>query len=357
VNFAGGMENRILTFARGGLFIACLFLSFAASFSQWFAPADTITLIFGGDVMLARNVGKTIRQYGVNYPFEGIADILRRADLAVVNLETTVGTQTRAVNKKYVFRADPAVRDGLLWAGIDAVSLANNHIFDYFSAGVTETVDSLKSAGIIPMGAGANWTEFFRPQSFWIKGHWFVMLALNDTKSGYWGKEHPGCAPTWIPEGESTAVALIEALAQIGANVIVFEHWGWEYQQYPSQRQRELAHKFIDAGAKVVVGSHPHRLQGVEFYHGGVVIYSLGNLIFDQHDTLGNIGALAKITFCDDFVNSVELIPIQTLEKFAQPHLADADSLAGYFSCLCEPFGTRIIPAGKSLECLPPEDE
>ena len=338
-----------------GRIVVLVILMASSLWAQWeHLPEDTIVLIFGGDVMLARNVGKAISQYNTDYPFEGIRDILRSADLAVVNLESTVGTQTRAVNKKYVFRAEPAVLNGLVRAGVDAVSLANNHIFDYFSAGVVETVDSVLSAGIVPIGAGRNKSEFFRPHSFWINGHWFAILAVNDTRSGYWGYEHPGCAPTWTSEGESTAVALIESLAAAGANVIVFEHWGWEYQQFPSRRQRKLAHRFIRAGAKVVVGSHPHRLQGVEFFLNGVIIYSLGNLIFDQHDTLGNIGALARITFCGDFIESVELIPTETLTRFAQPHPASADSLLPYFARLSKPFGTRVVSDGQAIKLLPP---
>ncbi len=348
----------------GRLVKACLFIALmgvlpaqgnSSGDSLWNFVPDTFVFVFGGDVMLARNVGRAMDTLGVRYPFAGIRDILSDADLAVVNLETTVGTQTRAVNKKYVFRADPAVRDGILWAGIDAVSLANNHIFDYFSAGVVETVDSLNSAGIIPMGAGANWSEFFRPSSFWIRGHWFVILAVNDTKSGFWGAEHPGCAPTWVPEGESTAVQIVAGLADMGADVIVFEHWGWEYQEFPSKRQRELAHKFIDAGAKVVVGSHPHRLQGVEFYKNGVIIYSLGNLIFDQHDSLGNIGALARITFVDDFVQRVELIPVETLTHFAQPNPFPPAQALTYIRRLCEPFGTRVKIEKNSLILSPPD--
>ncbi|MCD6595444.1 CapA family protein [bacterium] len=332
--------------------ILLIFTIHTCAFGRWILPADTITIVFGGDVMLSRRVGTLIDSTNVNYPFVGIKNILSHSDLAIVNLETTVGTRAKHIDKKYVFQAKPSSLAGLVWAGIDAVSLANNHIFDYFSAGVVETVDSVRNRGIVPLGAGKDSSEFFRPHSFYINGHWFAILGFNDTESGFWGKDKPGCAPTWTEWGESTAVAEISELSNLGAIVIVFEHWGWEYKQFPDNRQRGLAHKFIRAGAKIVVGSHPHRIQGIEFYRDGVIAYSLGNLIFDQNDSLGNIGAILKSTFINGNIDNVSIIPTETITQFARPQIANADSLLQYFRGLSQPLKTDVeIETG--LACFP----
>ena len=292
--------------------------------------------------MLSRKVGAEIKKMGVNYPFMSIRDIFLPADLSVVNLESIVGTQTKFVDKEYVFQAEPSVLKGLKWAGIDAVSLANNHSFDCFSAGVIECADSVWNSGIIPLGIGKNSAEFFRPHSFWIQGNWFVIMGLNDTKSGFWGDDKPGCAPTWTARGESIAVDIISTLAEIGAIVIVFEHWGWEYQQFPDERQLQLGHKLIRAGAKVVVGSHPHRIQGVEFYKNGVIAYSLGNLIFDQKDSLGNIGAILELTFIGNRIYTISMLPVEMFSTFAQPKPANSDSMLEYFRNLSLPLNTDV---------------
>ncbi|RKZ24851.1 hypothetical protein DRQ29_07265 [bacterium] len=342
---------------RAILIVISVFISLDCVFAQWHPPSDTVEIVFAGDVMLARRVGAELDRRNAEYPFVKIRDILLDSDLAVVNLETTVGTQTKCVAKKYVFQAKPSALAGLVWAGVDAVSLANNHIFDYFSAGVIETADSVRNRGIVPLGAGKDSSEFFRPHSFWINGHWFAILGLNDTRSGFWGMDKPGCAPTWTPLGESTAVAEISQLSAIGAIVIVFEHWGREYEQFPNTRQRTLAHKFIRAGAKIVVGSHPHRIQGIEFYRDGVIAYSLGNLIFDQRDSLGNIGAILKLTFIDGNIDNVSIIPTETITHFAQPHIAKSDSLLQYFRKISKPLGTTVKIKDGNLNFAPIESK
>lgn len=335
--------------------ILIVFFLLSAGFCQWFSSDDTVRIVFGGDVMLARWVGKVIEHEGANYPWLGVADVLRDADLAVVNLECVVGTQSRCIRKKYVFQAEPSVLDGLKFAGIDAVSLANNHIYDFFGAGVCESVDSLRSAGIVPIGAGSNIDEFSAPRSFWIRGHWVVIIGLNDTESGFWGGDKPGCMPTWQAWAESLAIEQISQMSSLGATVIVFEHWGWEYDIFPRVRQSELGHKFIDAGATVVIGSHPHRLQGVEFYRGGIIAYSLGNLIFDQRDTLGNIGCLLQIDFTDGTPITVKMLPTETLICFAQPHPIPAELAFEMVKNLCEPLGTDVVCENKWLILSPIE--
>ena len=334
----------------------CVIIWSVLVFCQPFAPADTINIVFAGDVMLARSVGKIIDENGVDYPFAAVKNIFDSADISVVNLECVVGTQTRHIRKKWVFQARPSVLIGLVRAGIDCVSLANNHNYDFFGAGVVETVDSVWAAGIVPVGAGRNAEEFFAPRSFYVNGEWFTIFGLNDTKSGYWGDDEPGCAPTWKASGESRAISQIKAMNKLGARVIVFEHWGREYDTIPQIRQVELAHKFIDAGAVIVVGAHPHRLQGIEFYRNGIIAYSLGNFIFDQRDSLGNIGALLKISTADGKILSAKIIPTETLTNFAQPHPYPVKYAEKLWKKLCRPFNTKVMAEGSFLSIKPEQE-
>ena len=301
-------------------------LAASASHAQWLIPQDTIRIIFGGDVMLARNVGEIIQAQSADYPWLGISQYLRAADIAVVNFECTAGTLQRHVAKEYIFQASPDCISGMARAGIDAAVIANNHIYDYFGAGVTETAQRLSNAGIIPIGGGINIGAFFAPRSFYIRGNWIAVIGLNDTESGFWGADVPGCAPTWTAWGESLAIAQIVAMSELGATVIAYEHWGVEYDTIPRKRQRELAYKLINAGAIAVIGSHPHRIQGIEFYGNGIIAYSLGNLIFDQRDTLGNIGALLELGIANGGIAFAGLLPTQTLTAFAQPQPFCANS-------------------------------
>jgi poly-gamma-glutamate capsule biosynthesis protein CapA/YwtB (metallophosphatase superfamily) len=308
-----------------------------------FAPAqrDTVTIVFGGDVMLSRRVGSAIERDGIDYPFSKIAAILRNADLSIVNLESVAGTATKGMDKPFVFQIPPRYLKALSNTGIDGVSLANNHIYDYYAPALVQCVDSLWKNGVVPIGAGRASCNYFVPRTFFVGGKMFAILALNDTEAGFAGKDKPSCAPTWVSWGESLAYSTIAQAKSLGAVVIVFEHWGWEYDTFPTLRQITLAHNFIDCGAKIVVGSHPHRLQGVEFYKNGAIFYSLGNLVFDQYDFLGNVGALLQLRFYDGEPVGFCAIPIETVTNFARPCPADPALFIDYFRFLCAPFKTK----------------
>lgn len=317
---------------------------------------DTVFISFGGDVMLARRVGNAISVKGAEYPWAGIAEYLRKTDLSIVNLECPICTSQRHMNKEYVFKANPSCLSGLVFAGIDAVVLANNHIFDYFDDGLIETIEHLKKSFIIPIGAGRNANEFFEPAYFWFGNKWVIILALNDTEAAFRGKDFPGCAPTWTLWGEDFAIKTISENVYPGVPIMVYIHWGNEYDLFPTERQTELAHKLIDAGAQAVIGSHPHRIQGVEFYRGGIIAYSLGNLVFDQRDSLGNIGALLELAISDSGIIGTRMLPVEMLSTFAQPKPFPPESILTFFKFLCKPFKTDVICDGKYILFKPCEN-
>lgn len=237
--------------------------------------------------MLGRSIGDGIRQHGASWPLEHVAPLLQAADIAFVNLESPLTDGGQAANKDFVFHGPPEGARGLSNAGIDVVSLANNHALDYGTTGLEDTWSALKAAGVAEAGSGANTAAAHTPVIVERNGLRLAFLAyvntLPDSGSGFDAAstaataDRPGVA--WLtPEAVAADVANARKEADI---VIVSMHTGYEYQEAPSELQSAAAHAAIDAGASLVLGGHPHVLQGIETYHGGLIIYSLGNFVFD----------------------------------------------------------------------------
>jgi poly-gamma-glutamate capsule biosynthesis protein CapA/YwtB (metallophosphatase superfamily) len=256
--------------------------------------ADPIRLIFVGDIMLDDGPGKVISRGGD--PFASFATLLKGADYTIGNLECPIATVGRPLENKIVsFRAHPRVLP-LLVGRFDALSVANNHSGDYGQAAFLETLGLLAGQGIAAFGGGRQLAEAHRP--LWIArgGLRIAVLAYNEFKPRSFeaGAEWPGIA--WSED--SQVVADIGEARGAGADLVIpFMHWGWEREPQPSERQRQLARLMIDAGADLVIGGHPHVTQGVEYYQGKLIVYSLGNFIFDGFDyAAARSGWLLRLT-------------------------------------------------------------
>ena len=241
-----------------------------------------ISLVAVGDVMLDRDVKKEALKRGWEYPFVETAPFLRSADIAFANLESPIGDKGRFIN---MFQAPPEAVEGLAFAGFDVVSLANNHALDYHIDGMLETMRLLREYGIAYIGAGRDIQEARSPLIMEVKGVkvgflsyteiWFV--HAREPISWRATATEPGVAPAELD-------SIVEDIAKLRDKVdvvIVTVHWGKEYVNEPTAEQRLLAHAAVDAGAHLVLGHHPHVLQGIEFYKDGVIAYSLGNFVFD----------------------------------------------------------------------------
>lgn len=258
------------------------------------APAESLSLIFAGDVMLDDGPGRVVADG--RDPLAAVAPLLAGADYRIANLECPVATAGAPLdNKIYSFRAHPRVLS-VLQGRFDAVSLANNHSGDYGPAAFTETMALLDGAGIRRFGGGRNLVEAHAP--LWIerKGLRIAVLGYNEFKPRVFeaGADHPGIA--WSED--SHVIADIRAARKAGADLVIpLMHWGWEREPEPSARQRALARRMIDAGAAAVVGGHPHVTQGAELYRGKPIIYSLGNFVFDGFDDVpaGRVGWLLRL--------------------------------------------------------------
>ena len=246
------------------------------------APAaDPLRLLFVGDIMLDDGPGRLIEHGGD--PLAPFAALLAEADYTIGNLECPIASTGQPLENKIAsFRAHRRVLP-VLAGRFTALCLANNHSGDYGRAAFLETIAGLDDAGIASFGGGPNLAQAHRP--LWIerRGLRLAVLAYNEFKPRSFeaGADWPGIA--WSED--SQVVSDIRAARRAGADLVIpFMHWGWEGEPQPSARQRQLAHLMIDSGADLVVGGHPHVTQGVEYYQGRLIVYSLGNFVFDGFD-------------------------------------------------------------------------
>jgi len=273
------------------------------------------TLLFTGDIMLSRAVGARMEaQKDWSFPFRLISDTLQSADLRYCNLECPVSDRGRNLHHLYSFRANPKVIDGLNTAGFNVASQANNHTYDWGPEALLDSLERLRAAGIQPVGAGQNILAAHYPLLVHVGSLRIAFLAyVNiDPKEATAGVDRPGVA--WLdPTQALTDIRFARPLADL---VIVCPHWGVEYALKPTRAQVDLAHQMIDAGADMIVGSHPHVVQPVEKYHDCWVAYSLGNFIFDQQGPNTHRGLLLKATVRDRHVVDVQSIPIDINSSF-----------------------------------------
>ncbi|CAH0117618.1 hypothetical protein PAE9249_00078 [Paenibacillus sp. CECT 9249] len=244
---------------------------------------EPIKLTFTGDVLLSGKIDKLMREHGYDYPYRYVAPIFQQDDLTVVNLETPVTERgTPAVDKMFVFKSSPKAIPALAEAGVDAVNLANNHILDQGVEGLFDTIDALDEADIKHVGAGKDADSAFRPVYFERKGMKIALLGFSRVVPEVSWKasaKRPGVAETY---DSTRAVEAIRAAKEEADIVLVMVHWGEEKKDLPNKFQKTLAHQYIDAGADLIIGSHPHVLQGFEQYKGKWIAYSLGNFIFTK---------------------------------------------------------------------------
>lgn len=243
-----------------------------------------ITLAFAGDTLFDWSVRNTIQAKGADYPFQYVKKDIEGADFAVVNLETAVTTRTEKDPVQiYNFKSDPSALAGIKNAGFDLVSLANNHALDYKLPGLIDTMEYLKEYKIPFIGAGNDESEAYDAHEVMIHGKKIKIIAASRfLPSGNWyaGENKPGIANAYQQE---KVIHAIKDEAVAADYLFVFIHWGVEKNNLPEEWQRRFARDMIDAGADGIIGSHPHVLQGFEYYQDKPIAYSLGNFLFPNY--------------------------------------------------------------------------
>ncbi|MFF2910449.1 CapA family protein [Paenibacillus sp. NPDC057934] len=257
--------------------------NFIAGLPAGLAGERTVKLSFAGDVIFSGKAGELLKQKGYDYSYSALDGMFKKDDLTVVNLETPITTRgVGAQNKQFVFKGAPEALDALKAAGIDAVNLANNHTLDQGQEGLRDTMAHLDKRGIPHVGAGLNSKEAYSAQYFERNGIKIALLGFTRVMPVMnWkaGPNTPGIASVYDSAEGLQAIAAAKKKADL---VVVVVHWGKErVDQYDSVQQK-LGHSFIDAGADLVIGGHPHVLQGIEPYKGKWIAYSTGNFIFTK---------------------------------------------------------------------------
>lgn len=268
-------------------------------------PQDkTVTMIATGDVIPARSVNyKMATGHGFRWPFEKTADVLSSADMTLINLETPLLTNCPLTVEGMLFCGDAKAVEGLTFAGVDIATLGNNHVGNHYLEGVEETKSILTKAGITPVSEGAVYKD--------IKGMRFAFLSYNDI----------GAPEAGVPWADETIIQKDIVGARTHADIVVVAyHWGVEYVTQPNERQKNLAHMTIDAGADVVLGNHPHWIEPIELYKDKFIIYAHGNFVFDQEwSPETKIGVVGRYVFYDKKLVDVEYMPVQIMD-YGQPY-------------------------------------
>lgn len=290
----------------------------ALGWMPWLAMAAPVhvELVFGGDVIPHGEVKSVARAHarsgavppgggaapslnheGWDHVFGPLSDVLRTADVGVVNLETPVTANDKAVTRELVFNAPPAMVRALVGAGVKVVSTGNNHARDQHVEGLLETLRHLDAAGLRHAGTGATRDAAWAPVFMDVRGVRLGFLSFTRSLNGFSNPkeaEAPHAALLPYPEHASRrGLKLEEALERVRAAaaecdaLFVMGHWGREYSDTPHPLDRALGQAFLEAGALAVIGHHPHVLQPLEAYttksgRQGFIAYSLGNLVANQ---------------------------------------------------------------------------
>ncbi len=285
---------------------------------------EAVSLLFAGDIYFSEHVLNAYdRAGGIGGVLgESLRETIVESDLFMANLEFPFSDRgTKAADKQYTFRVSPSRVSILQEIGPDLVTVANNHALDYGTDALIDTCDTLDAAGVLHVGAGKNLEEAKKPQIIEKNGKKIGFLGVTRVfPTGDWAASatRPGMFSAY---DTAPVVNEIKKLKEQCDYLVVYIHWGIERNTQPESYQREMGHQYIDAGADLVVGSHPHVLQGIENYNGKWILYSLGNFVFGSSipETM-----LVKVNVDGQGETSLSMVP--------------ATSSAGY---------TRELDAGK----------
>lgn len=324
-----------------------------------------VRLVFGGDAMLGRIVKEYIKRHGPGYPLGPIAPLLRDADLSIVNLECAITASNHlwhGAPKAFYFGAPPEAVLSLTGAGIDAVSLANNHALDMDVRGLIDTVAALDQHGIRHAGAGDTLAEALRPIVLDRAGLRFGMVSFCDHQEDFAaGEHHPGIAYLDLDDEQAALAAFSAALAPLQeAHVdwpILALHWGPNMVWRPSQQLRKLAHAAIDMGWRILFGHSAHVFHGIEIRNGCPIIYAAGDLVDDYYvdDEFRNDHQLLfELQLRGTQLERIALHPLFISDcsvHIANP--AQAAWIAHQMSMLCSEMGSQLTEANAELVWKP----
>ena len=276
---------------------------------------NRFSLVAVGDIMLGGRSRKFIREFGVKYLFGCVRPLLHRAQIGLANLEGPVARDAEKLDRNYTYRVSPRTTSALPRAGINVVTLANNHLLDCGRAGVLETLQALGKNGVATVGAGVNKAAAHAP----------AILPAGNLSVGflgyYWNRRTSACGP-WPGSAMDTPPEVLAAdiigLKDKVDRVVATFHWGVPYIREPSADDRAKARFAIDCGADIVIGHHPHIVQPFEIYRGRPIFYSVGNFTFGSGNSRGE-SLLLGVRF-EEKRTVLEVFPVYVKNRDPRVH-------------------------------------
>lgn len=303
---------------------------------------EPFTMFFAGDIQMGTNITSAYDSGGIDRILSpDLLHEMKTADITMVNEEFPFGVGgEKAPDKQFTFKTDPSYVKAFQDMGIDIVSLANNHVLDYGKSVLSQTFQTLDQAGIDYVGAGETLDRASSCRAVEAGGTDVGFLSASrvipvvgwDVRNS-----QPGVFTTYDPE------LLVEQIRQAKSEndlVIVYVHWGVEKAEIPKEYQRELAHAYVDAGADLVIGSHPHVLQGIEYYNGVPIVYSLGNYMFNSEIQRT---AVLQVTADEDQNLNLRLIPAAASDSYTYALEGEnRQAVLDYIESISEGFSSGI---------------
>ena len=287
-------------------------------------------LIHGtGDVSLDPWQIPVFRTKGYGWAWSGMQGLFRGDDLTAINLECPATDVVDPELKPFTFRCDPEALPAARRAGVDVANQANNHSYDDGPAGLVDSLSTIRAAGIAAVGAGSDQPDSLRAASLQIDGWTVAILGIDevlDPADEVAGPDKPGTAA-----GHDFALAMqaVRAAAASSDLVVVMIHWGVELDARPRSYQIHQAHRMVDAGADVILGSHSHRVQPMETYRGRPIFYSLGNFVWPRLTPTTSATAIAEVVVTPDGTITGRLRPVEIV--------SDGHPVLGPGSGICRP--------------------
>ena len=267
-----------------------------------------------GDLLMDGSVKGQIDRNGTDYPWEIVKEYFQNDDLTIGNLETSITTKgTKWPNKQFNFRSYPENLKAMESAGIDVLGLANNHILDYGYNGLLDTINHIDNTGIKRVGAGKNKADAMKPVIIENEGFKIGILSASRVVpdvAWYATGQRPGLIGAYDVHIEGLLNEIKKSKNDVDL-VVLSIHWGIEKDPEPKAQDVVLAKKLIDGGVDIIMGHHPHVLQGIEVYKGKPIFYSLGNFVFGTKGEFTSNTMIAQVNLIDGKMNNIEIIPFQ----------------------------------------------
>jgi poly-gamma-glutamate capsule biosynthesis protein CapA/YwtB (metallophosphatase superfamily) len=323
----------------------------------------SLDIVLAGDTMLGRGVNNVVRSKGPEYPLRSLRPVLRAADLFFLNLECAISPHDRrfsGAKKAFYFRADPIAIEVLTSAGVDLVTLANNHALDADHDGLRDTLTILDEHGIRCVGAGLDLDRAWRPAVIEFEGISIGVLAFCDHQRDFAaGADRPGIA--CLDVGDDAACrAFADRVADLRErvdHVFVSAHWQPNWAPCIGAAYRKLAKRLTEHGASVLWGHSPHHFQGVEWFGNGVVLYSTGDFVDDYAVDAAyrnDRQLLFRVRVDRVGVSSVAALPLELDYACTRPAgRATRRWIVERFAHACDETGSIISSRGEWIDIAP----